>query len=186
MIKSERGTYLSIVANLWNKLADRCPDLALQTIERPGKKKKLKLNLMRFTAAFREEFARFSAALGTTDAGDLYDDLDLAQEDRPYRPSKPLKPSTVQLRLDQIIYAASALVHAGVAPEEINGLADLFTPTVRVKTTIRHLRDRGAENRSSHVEGVVEALRHAARFCRAEPQIHAKLKDLKKNRRRQI
>jgi hypothetical protein len=156
------------------------PQCLLQPIERPGLKPGLTIKLELFTPAFRADLTQFEAALSAADIGALYDDLDLPPENCPYRPKQPLKPSTVKLRVVQIKYAASALVHSGLALSEINGLADLLTPTERVKTVIRHLRERGAGKRSSYVEGVVEALRHAARYCQADPQTHRDLATLKK------
>jgi integrase len=178
-LKSDRRGYLRRLLNLWTHLNNRFPDLALQPIDPPSGKAALTLPLATFPVSFREELAQFEVALSPNDLGALHDDLNPPEVARPYRPARPMKPSTLALRIDQLRYAASALVQAGTDPTSINTLRDLFTPTERAKNIVRQLRARTEQKQSSHLVGVMEALRHAARFYHAEPATQAELARLR-------
>ena len=178
-IISNRTDYLSRVKSGWNRLARQKPELKLQRLVRPRHKPALTIPLDQFPAEFQLELAKFRAALRPVDIGALHDDLDLPPEQLPFRPSRPLKPGTVNLRMEQLGYAAGALVHSGYPPHSLKSLRDLFTPISNAKTIIRHLRARGTGQRSSYTAGVVEALRQAARFCQADPAIQAELERLR-------
>jgi site-specific recombinase XerD len=178
-ILSERTAYFRNVANLWTRLITRYPDLGLQPVTLSGQKQRLTLPDETFLASFLEELHRLKAALSPVNLGAMHDDLALPTEERPFRPSQPLKPSTVALRIDQLRYAASALVHSGHDPQTIIGLRDLFTPDERIRTIVRHLRDRSGKKKSSFLAGVIDALRHAARFCQADEATHAELARLR-------
>ncbi len=178
-IIGNRTTYLGRVAHGWNRLARQKPDLNLPTIVRPRHKPALTVPPEQFPAEFQPELARFRAALCPVDIGALHDDLDLPPEQAPFRPSRPLKPGTVTLRMEQLGYAAGALVHSGHSPHSLKSLRDLFTPINNAKTIIRHLRERGTGQRSSYAAGVLEALRQVARFCQADAATQAELDRLK-------
>jgi len=170
-----RADRLRSVKRVWNQLATQKPELKLQTIEQPHDKPRLAVPLEQFPAEFQLDLAKFRAALSPVDIGALHDDLELPPEQAPFRPSGPLKPGTVQLRMDQLGYAAGALVHSGHAPQSLKSLHDLFTPISNAKTIIRHLRERGTSQRSSYAAGVLEALRQAARYCQADADLQAEL-----------
>ncbi|GLR66932.1 hypothetical protein GCM10010909_16120 [Acidocella aquatica] len=178
-IISDRTAYLRKVTNQWARLIDRYRELGLQALVLPDKKARLTFPATKFMESFRQELDKFKAAMTPENLGALHDDLDLPAEQRPFRPSRPLKPSTVALRVYQLRCAASALIHAGHDAKELTNLAGLFTPASRVKTVVRILRERGAEPRSSFVAGIIEALRHAARFCQADAYVHAELARIK-------
>ncbi len=160
--------YLGSAASVWNTLAARQPELGLRKIERAATNRHYTVAMDKFPASFQDELARFRSALAPIDPGSLHDDLDLPEELVPFRPSAPLKPATIKLRMERISYAASALVLNGTRPQDITSLSDLFTPISRVKTIIRYLRERGDKKQSSHIAGVVGVLRQAASFCHAD------------------
>jgi integrase len=178
VISRNRTGYLSHVMSGWNRLARQKPELKLQRLVGPRNKPALTIPLDQFPAEFQLELAQFRAALSPVDIGALHDDLDLPPEQARFRPSGPLKPGTVNLRMAQLGYAAGALVHSGWSPHSLTSLRDLFTPVSNAKTIIRHLRARGTAQRSSYAAGVVEALCQAARFCQADPAILAELEHL--------
>ncbi len=178
-IIGNRTGYVSQVTSRWNRLAKKKPELKLQRLTRPRQKPPLTIPLDQFPAAFQRELAQFRAALRPVDIGALHDDLDLPPEQLRFRPSRPLKPGTVNLRQAQLGYAAGALVHSGYAPHSFKSLRDLFTPISNAKAIIRHLRARGTGQRSSYTAGVVDALSQAARFCQADPAIQEELERLR-------
>jgi integrase len=178
-IIGNQATYLWKATSIWNQLVSLKPELKLQTIKEARKRVPLTVPPNQFTAEFRSELDRFRATLNPVDIGALHDDLELPVGQAPFRPNQPLKPTTVNLRLDQLGYAAGALVQSGHSPQSIKSLNDLFTPIGNVKTIVRHLRERGSGQRSSYIAGVIEALRQAARFCEANPETQAELARLK-------
>ncbi len=178
-IISARTAYVRKVTNQWARLIEHYPELGLQVLVPPDRKVRLTQPGETFVESFLKELDKFKSSMSPDNLGAMHDDLDLPAEQRPFRPSRPLKPRTVALRVNQLRWAASALMHAGHDRKEIARLADLFTPISRIKTVVRILRERGAEPRSSFVAGIIEALRHAARFCQADADVHAELTRIK-------
>ncbi len=178
-IISARTAYVRKVTNQWARLIEHYPELGLQALVPPDRKVRLTLPGETFVESFLQELDKFKSSMSPDNLGAMHDDLELPVEQRPFRPSRPLKPRTVALRVNQLRWAASALMHAGHDRKEIARLADLFTPISRIKTVVRILRERGAEPRSSFVGGIIEALRHAARFCQADVDVHAELARIK-------
>ena len=83
-------------------------------------------------------------------------------------PDKPLRPSTLKWRRFQIRMAASSLVAAGVAVEEIKSLADLVRPE-RFRMLLRNLLARYGK-KTGNIYGLATALKSIARH-------HCKLDD---------
>ncbi len=76
-------------------------------------------------------------------------------------PSRPLRPATCAHRKGQVRRFASALVHQGIDPAELRGLADLVT-VERCKLGLRFLIDR-AGGPTEAIYGIATALKHIAK-----------------------
>jgi hypothetical protein len=94
----------------WNRATKLLADWPQQTLPVPRSTKVYQLPLSRFPASFAEDLARF------VQSRERPDPLD------PSALRAPQRPATVRHRRAQVLRFASALVHAGVAPDEIRTL----------------------------------------------------------------
>jgi integrase len=95
-------------------------------------------------------------------------------------PPKPCRPRTVDLRRKHILLAASALVRSGIAPQSIQGLADLVTVDAVKAILSGYLGNRNSEP-SQFVRDLAGTLIQVARhWLRADPSHQQQLSDLRR------
>jgi hypothetical protein len=70
------------------------------------------IKLGNYPNSFQEDVARFQAHVGPGNPAKLFEDLIEPDPDAPVRPDRPLRASSVELRVQQILLAAAALVHS--------------------------------------------------------------------------
>jgi integrase len=98
--------------------------------------------------------------------------------DRP--PPTVCKPSTIDLRRDNVRLAASALVASGVEPASIGSLADLVTRD-RVKTILLFYIEKAERQVTAFTRGLATALLSIAEhWVRVSPEELADLKSLRR------
>jgi hypothetical protein len=133
------------------------------------------IKLGNYPNSFQEDVARFQAHVGPGNPAKLFEDLIEPDPDAPVRPDRPLRASSVELRVQQILLAAAALVHSGRPIDSIRTLRDLVEPHETARTIAVFYWKRGGGKRGSFIGGIMEALRQLAKYhCRLpEPEVAA-------------
>src|SRR5699024_5080542 len=103
-------------ADSWNQLAESISEWPSQQLEtRRDKTRHIARPLTDYPESFQQEFEDYFSCLSGSNPFD------------PQRPSRPLSPSTITTRRQQLRQAADALVESGRAPQSIVTLADLVS-----------------------------------------------------------
>jgi integrase len=134
----------------WNRAEARFPEWPRHRFTIPCRLNLIVLPLATFPPSFLEELERYLDWLAHPDP--------LDERARP----GPLRPATLQLRRQQLLRFASALVHAGEPAESLTDLASLIEPG-RVKHGLQWLLKRHDNKKTPTIDGVAEALRLLAR-----------------------
>ena len=120
------------VVTLWNRLAARSSTFALRTLNLPSRRRPNgRVSLEDMPASFRADVEQHLAWAACTDV--------FAFEAR----NRHLAPSTIKLRRDQMLTAATALIASGVEAASITSLAELTAPAAIQAV----MRQRGAATR---------------------------------------
>jgi len=147
----------------WNAQAKVSSDVLRSLSWRRGRQR-YTLPLDAFPASFQVDVEQFRTSMSDCDPAALFDDLVEPDPDRTARHYRPLRASTVSLRIEQILLAAAALVHSGRDPATITTLRDLVEPYETVRTIIAFFWERGDRQAGSFVGGIAEALRQIAKY----------------------
>ncbi|MDT8351883.1 tyrosine-type recombinase/integrase [Roseomonas mucosa] len=156
---------VSDVRGGWNRACRDVADWPGRPLGRLVRSNAYVLPLTAFPASFRADLEAFGRRLGRS----ALDALAPGQRDTAPLNGRPLRPSTVALRVDHARWAASALVASGaVAAAEIASLRDLVVPLKRAQAAIRFLYERAGDatargRPSAAGHHVAEVLRIVAR-----------------------
>ena len=145
-------------ATLWNRLAERCPELGVRRVALPSRRAvPTRTPWSVLPASFLKELEGHKAwALGP----DPFD---------PTARTRPLAPRTVTLRVNFVHAAVTALVASGIPPDQITSLAVLVTPE-NFKLILRRRFDQVGEKPNAFNDGLAKALLAIAREWAKPPR----------------
>ena len=158
---------VSDVRGGWNRACRDVADWPGRPLGRLARPKAYVLPPEAFPASFQADLAAFGRRL----SGNVLDLPEPGSEEEEQRllDMRPLRPSTVAMRVDHARWAASALVASGaVVAAEIASLRDLVVPLSRAQAAIRFLYERAGDGTvrgrpSAAGHHVAEVLRIVAR-----------------------
>ena len=158
----------------WNRACRDVADWPGRPLDRLVRPKAYVLPPEAFPASFQADLAAFGRRLG----GNVLDLPEPGSEEEEQRllDMRPLRPSTVAMRVDHARWAASALVASGTVPiAGIASLRDLVVPLARAEAAIRFLH-RQAEPLEGEAERRPSAAgHHVAEVLRIVAKHHAGL-----------
>jgi integrase len=144
-------------------------------LQRSGMQRHYTTPLTQHPPSFQADVQRFIDRLAGEDDDEIYDD-DVIGDDTPRRRRGPLRPRTIEGRLDHIRKAAAALVLQGMPIEEIRSLQDLVDPPERPRLIRRFYRERFGKEPHAQVACILECLRQIAAFhCRLPKEAVSKM-----------
>lgn len=150
------------VASEWNALA-RTSGGSIRRLTWRRTRKHYALSLTRFPLSFQKSVEQFRIRISPRDPADLFDESETGTGEAPRYATRVVRASTANLRIQQILLAASALVHSGRAPQTLHSLSDLVESEETVKTILRFYWKRGSGKPSSFIGGIAEVLRQIAK-----------------------
>lgn len=130
---------------LWNMAAETVPGWPSQRVTLPSFRTLITLPRSTFPASFHEDLDRWLSRLS---GRDVFEEHDLP---------RPLRPSSLRTREEQMRYFASALVHAGVPPAQITNLGALVSAEFYRKG-LEWLYERAGRKPSSSLGSLAHAL----------------------------
>ncbi len=154
----------------WNRAARLLPEWPKVAIVAPKSSRNYVLPTADLPTSLTAEISRLMACLADPDPLD------------PEGYHRALRPDTVVSRRGQLMRFASALIHSGVKPSDLSGLADLVTPT-HLEQGLRWMLARQGDRLSQSLSNMCLCLRMVARHVvklsaddqRRVEQIFAKL-----------
>lgn len=162
-------TIIKTALTTWNRCSRSINGWPQINLHSPFKKTPYTYSMTRFPDSFQQEVSAWVKKMRDPDPLDF---------DAPVR---PLRPSTIESRVFQILQYASTLVRGGdLAIEEITGLSPLFTPG-RFKLAMRALLDRNGGETTLRIFHFANAMRHLAKHhCRLDDDALDELANLAK------
>ncbi|USQ74426.1 hypothetical protein NF552_24195 (plasmid) [Roseomonas mucosa] len=158
----------------WNRACREVADWPGRPLGRLARPKAYVLPPEAFPASFRADLEAFRRRLGSNV-------LDLpepgsAEEENRLLDMRPLRPSTVAMRVDHARWAASALVASGAVPmEQITSLRDLVSPFGRIEAAIGFLYRRAEAAEGERERRPSAAGHHVAEVLRIIAKHHGAL-----------
>lgn len=173
-------TLLGSCRRAWNRFSRSQPGWPAILLPAPSDTHQYILPLGSFTPAFRESLAGFAERLARLGTEDPFSDENWSSEVSP-APSAPgsggtrggvgLRPISIDARVRQARWAASALVVSGKARiEEINSVNDLVEPSERARAIMRYLYQLRGGERWAGALHVWEVLLILAKYEAKRPQ----------------
>lgn len=158
-----------LVTRLWNECAANIEGWPATILEVPDySQPKMRLPLSDYPASFQHDVAAHLSWLGDSDPFSEH------------RPPRRYKPTTIRLREQHIITAASLYMEGGGDVDDLSCLADLVAPE-RVKTLLRAAHEARGQRFSTYDHGLVKTLRHIARYwVQVDETQLGELKDLQR------
>lgn len=150
----------------WNQCAAQIPTWPTSKLPALHEGRSYALPISSFSTSFQQDLAAFGRRL----AGNLLaDDAADSDDSGPLLNQKPLRPTSVALRLSHARWAASALVASGFPIGDITSLASLVTPLERAKDILRYFYRRAGDKPSAAGMHVAEVLRIIAKYHARRP-----------------
>lgn len=152
-------------------------DASTGSVSAPKGRTAYTLPIEAYPATFEADVRAFLERFEPAPLDAKYADLGAA---RPAgRARRPARPATLKARAFQIRQAAAALVHSGIAIDQIRSLHVLVEPFDHALRIVRFYRDRAGTQRNSQTHGVASVLRIIARHhAKLDNDTVAKIADL--------
>ena len=165
---------VSDVRGGWNRACAQVPDWPGRPLGRLARPNAYVLPLAAFPASFQDDLAAFGRRL----SGNVLDlpEPGSVEEEQRLLDMRPLRDTTVALRLAHARWAASALVASGTVPiAEVTSLRDLVVPLSRAQAAIGFLHRRAGAIAGERERRPSAAGHHVAEVLRIVAKHHAGL-----------
>lgn len=151
----------------WNKAAAEIADWPKTKLATKSLRSQLLLPLHQFPESFRADVSGYAEKLSGENAGAYFgcdEDAEVSDDGNAPPAAKPLRPLTIESKLQRIKSAANALHRSGLPLAEIRQLADLVTPVSRPKAILKQLWEQNGKKPSPTLGHVAESLRQIAKY----------------------
>jgi integrase len=150
----------------WNKAAAEIADWPKTKLTTKSLRGQLLLPLTQFPESFQEDVSAYAEKLSGENADAYFgvdEDPETSDDAKAPPASKPLRPLTIESKIQRIKSAANALHRSGLPLAEIQVLADLVTPIARPKAILKQLFLENERKPSPTLGHVAESLRQIAK-----------------------
>ena len=165
---AEPRTVLTAARRAWNKATKEIAVWPKTELTRTSLRGQLLLPLTEFPASLQADVKGYLDKLSGEDADAAFgvdDDQEEIDGDDDITPAiTPLRPLTIESKIQRIKAAANALHRSGLPVAEIRTLADLVTPTAKPKAILKQLWLDNGKKSSPTLGHVAETLRQIAKY----------------------
>lgn len=162
----------------WNEAAKNITGWPHTTLSLASRRQQLLLPLKQMTLAFQESVKAyedrglgkdFEVQFGVTTASDP-----LAPMSKQSAGFKPMRPITMETKIQRIKVAANALIRSGKPAEEILSINDLATPLAHPKAILNQLWQENDQKLSPNISHIASLLEEIGRYHAGCPETHIK------------